>query len=92
MILYALGGMLLGGMLGTLTVAAIIPAVLMVLVIAGAVTAVGGESFGPKALEFALLVITLQIGYLLGAGIRFSLYRRREGQHLGFSSNRPTPK
>jgi hypothetical protein len=75
MIHFALGGMFIGAMLGTLTVAAVIPAIILTLVIAGAVAVIGGESFGLSTMEFGLLVISLQIGYLEGAAFRFSLHR-----------------
>ena len=91
--IYALGGILLGVMLGTLTVAAIIPAVLLIFVVAGTVTAIGGEMFGPNALEFALLVVALQVGYLIGAAFRSSTYREEGHRFVGYSSsNRPVSK
>lgn len=77
MLLFALSGMVIGVMLGSLTVAAIVPATILVLVIAGAVGVAGGEAFfGPRTIDVGLLMVCLQVGYFAGAAIRFSLLRR----------------
>lgn len=78
MLLFALSGIFIGTMLGGLTIAAIFPAVILVLVIAWTIGAVGDTVFGPQTVEIGLLIISLQIGYLAGAALRFQLGRSEE--------------
>lgn len=75
MLLFALSGIVIGTLLGGLTVAAIVPAIILGLVIAGAVGVAGGEVFGARTLEVGLLVIGLQLGYFAGAALRFAWLR-----------------
>lgn len=76
MLLFALSGILIGALLGSLTVAAIIPATVLVLVVAGVVGLAGGDTFGPLTIEVGVLVVCLQLGYHAGAALRFSVVPR----------------
>jgi hypothetical protein len=78
MMLLAVLGILTGALIGArLTVFALIPAMACALIIGGAATIAGGSAFGPTIAELALLFISMQIGYLGGAALRFCvpLYR-----------------
>jgi len=89
MLLFALSGIVIGAMLGSLTVAAIVPATILVLVIAGAVGVAGGDAVGPRTIEVGVLVICLQLGYCAGAALRFPLLRTVMHAAKLFSSGRP---
>jgi hypothetical protein len=73
--LFVLSGTLIGAMLGgRFTVFALIPAMTCTLIIAGASAVTGGGAFGVMIIQLALFLTCLQIGYLGGAALRFSLY------------------
>jgi len=70
---FAVMATLIGVALGRrFTVVALIPAMALAVIIAGA-AAVGGGAFGTTMIELAAFLICLQIGYLGGAALRFSL-------------------
>jgi hypothetical protein len=89
MLLFALFGTVLGATLGGLSIAAIIPAVLLVLVVAGIVGTVGDGALGPQILDVGLLVVCLQLGYFIGAGLRFASIRKLEQSARLLLSRRP---
>jgi hypothetical protein len=89
MLLFALTGIVIGAMLGGLTVAAIVPATILVLVVAGAVGVAGGEAFGPRTIEVGVLMVCLQFGYFAGAGFRCLLAHGTELVVKGLGSRRP---
>jgi hypothetical protein len=76
-------------MLGGLTVAAIIPATILVLVIAATVGLAGGEAFGSHTIETGVLMVCLQLGYFGGAAFRWSLGTRMEQAAKLFAARRP---
>src|SRR5664280_239522 len=79
MMTLALLGTLIGIILGLrFTMLVLIPASAFVCVIAGASWWASGGPFGWTALELALFLWFLQIGYLCGAALQFS---RRRSQH-----------
>jgi hypothetical protein len=77
MILFVLSSALIGTMLGRrFTVLALIPAMICALIIAGANIVMGEETFGATIMRLAMFLICVQLGYLGGAAIEFSLQRR----------------
>ena len=88
MMLLALAGTLIGAMLGIrCSVLALIPAMTGALIIAGAGAAAGAGAFGPTIVELALFLTCLQVGYLCGAALRFSIRASRAGR-----MERPAPQ
>jgi len=77
MTLFALSGLLMGAVLGFrfFTVFALIPAMTGTIVIAAASAIMGGGATAPSIVNLALLLIFLQIGYLGGAAVQFSVQR-----------------
>jgi hypothetical protein len=77
MTLFALSGLLLGAILGFrfFTVFALIPAMTGTIAIAAMSSIIGGGDAGPTTVNLALLLIFLQIGYLAGAAVQFSVHR-----------------
>jgi hypothetical protein len=71
---FVFAAMLIGVVLARrFTVVALIPAMTFAIIIAGA-AAVGGGAFGTTMIELAAFLICLQVGYLGGAAVRFSLF------------------
>jgi hypothetical protein len=71
----------------------LVPAMTCAFIVAGPSVVAGGGAFGPMIIQLASFLILLQIGYLGGAALRFSLYgsitrRRSEGS----SPERPLPR
>ena len=70
-------GLLIGGLLGIqFTVLAVVPVALCAGLIAAATLYLEGITFGSIAIELSCFLVFLQIGYVLGAGIRWQLRAR----------------
>jgi len=77
MTLFALSGLLVGAILGLrfFTVFALIPAMTGTIVVAAASSIMSEGATGLSTVNLALLLIFLQIGYLAGAAVQFSIQR-----------------
>ena len=87
MMMLALAAALLGAMLGVrFTVFAVIPAIAFASLVAGIGWFLGDGAFGSLMVKLALLAACLQLGYIGGAVLRFSLVSMggaRERERLG---------
>ena len=74
--LIAISRIFLGALLGVrFSVLALVPAMTVTLVIAGASSMMGGGNFAPTIGELAVVLTCLQIGYLGGAARKVTFFR-----------------
>jgi hypothetical protein len=89
MLVFALSGIVIGLLLRGLTVAAVVPAIIVVLLISSAIGALSGDAWGFRLVEAGSVVIGLQLGYLVGSAMRLFWLHRVTGASKSFRSLRP---